>query len=158
MQVSRLSWRHSSALNYNRRPPPPPFTFVIPAKAGIHLLTSRKRNHLEMNSRLRGNDEVFGGKVNPTAKLQQCISTCPTGIATPSPRQSGKYSKWSRSSRQWPISAWRRAASKCNARLRQACRASTSSACPTRRSAKADSALPLRCPQWGWRCRQSGSR
>jgi hypothetical protein len=32
-------------------------TLVIPAQAGIHLLTSRNRNHLEMDSRLRGNDE-----------------------------------------------------------------------------------------------------
>ena len=33
-------------------------TFVIPAKAGIHLLTSLNRVHLEMDSRVRGNDEV----------------------------------------------------------------------------------------------------
>jgi hypothetical protein len=34
--------------------------FVSPAKAGAHLLTSRNRTHLEMDSRVRGNDEDVG--------------------------------------------------------------------------------------------------
>ncbi|MBB4857605.1 hypothetical protein HNO88_000916 [Novosphingobium chloroacetimidivorans] len=40
------------------RSAPAPMNFVIPAKAGIHLLPWRNRNHLEMDSRLRGNDEI----------------------------------------------------------------------------------------------------
>jgi len=44
-------------------PAPPYPSFVILAEAGIHLLISRKRNYLEMDSRVRGNDEGLGTKV-----------------------------------------------------------------------------------------------
>jgi hypothetical protein len=42
-------------------PPVAPHSFVTPAEAGGHLPLSGQTNPLEMDPRLRGDDEVKGG-------------------------------------------------------------------------------------------------